>query len=132
MWYPSEAIKRCHCFVQEGKIEKNRLGCFQMAKKEKKLSTPAWILEGYDSPAAYEKAKGIKSPKKKVGKTFKVRECPECSSDDVGVVVGHSEGETAKDWECRKCKWIGPDVVEKELTEDELMKYMDKKGEEIA
>ena len=44
-----------------------------MAKKSK-LSTPAWILEGYDSPAAYEKAKGIKKEKKS-GKTFNIKEC---------------------------------------------------------
>ena len=33
-----------------------------MAKKSK-LATPTWILEGYDSPAAYEKAHGGSSGK---------------------------------------------------------------------
>ena len=56
-----------------------------MAKK-KKLETPAWIKEGYDSPAEYEKAKGIKT-EKKTGKTFKVRLCPKCKTDDVKVVL---------------------------------------------
>ena len=37
-----------------------------MAKKGK-LSTPAWITEGYDSPAEYEKAIGKKPESKKVG-----------------------------------------------------------------
>ena len=96
-----------------------------MAKK-KKLSTPAWITEGYDSPAEYNKAKGIKK-EKKTGKTFNIKECPDCGSDDVGVVIG-DEGS----WECHKCKWRGMDIQEKELTEDELMKFMDKKGEKVA
>ena len=102
-----------------------------MAKKGK-LSTPEWILEGYDSPAAYAKAKGIKNEKKK-GKTFKIRECPKCGSDDVGVVLSGSDSEEGggDSWECRKCKWTGQDIVKKELTEDELMKYMDEKGEKL-
>ncbi|MEJ2267778.1 MAG: hypothetical protein P8X70_01745, partial [Nanoarchaeota archaeon] len=60
-----------------------------MAKK-KKLSTPAWILEGYDSPEEYNKAKGIDTKKKK-GKTFRIRECPKCGSDDVGLVLSNSD-----------------------------------------
>jgi hypothetical protein len=105
-----------------------------MAKKEK-LKTPDWILEGYDSEEDYNKAKGIKSNKKK-GKTFKIRECPKCHSDDVGIVLSGSDSEestgTGDEWECHKCKWKGHDIVKKELTEDELMKYMDEKGEETA
>jgi ribosomal protein L37AE/L43A len=96
-----------------------------MAKK-KKLSTPAWITEGYDSEADYNKAKGI-DKKKKTGKTFKVRRCPKCNSDEIGVVIG----EVGK-WECRKCKWSGKDVKEDELEEDEFMKYLDEKGEDVA
>jgi hypothetical protein len=104
-----------------------------MAKKKSKLSTPEWILEGYDSPEAYAKAKGLDS-KKKAGKTFKIRECPECGSDEVGLVLSNSDSEEGggKEWECRKCKWSGSDVIQKELTEDELMEYLDNKGEEIA
>lgn len=107
---------------------------FKMAKKSK-LSTPAWILEGYDSPEEYNKAKGIDT-KKKTGKTFKVRECPKCGSDDVGIVLSNSDSEeesnTGKQWECRKCGWTGSEVNEKDLTEDELMKYLDSKEEEVA
>jgi len=113
----------------------------KMAKKAK-VATPAWILEGYDSPAEYNKAKGVKEEKKKSspkasssgGKTFKIRECPKCKSDNVGVVISGSDSETGggKEWECRKCKWKGKDIIEKDLTEDELMKYLDKKGEGIA
>jgi len=99
-----------------------------MAKKKGKLSTPDWITEGYDSPAAYNKAKGIKTQKKK-GKTFRVRRCPKCESDQVGIVVGK---EKSKEWECKKCKWAGTDVNEEELNEEQFMKYLDERGEEVA
>jgi len=74
------------------------------------------------------------SEQKKTGKTFKIRECPKCKSDDVGLVLSNSDAEQGggKEWECRKCKWKGKDINEKELTEKELMEYMDKKGEEVA
>ena len=62
-----------------------------MAKN--KLSTPDWIKEGYESPAAYNKAKGIGGKKKKEGKTFKVRVCPKCGSDNVGLVLSGSDTE---------------------------------------
>lgn len=105
-----------------------------MAKS--KLATPDWIKEGYDSKADWEKAHGIKEGKKKEGKTFKVKVCPECNSEDVGVVLSGNDSEeetnTGQEWECRKCKWKGSDVAEKELTEDELMEYMDRRGEEVA
>jgi ribosomal protein L37AE/L43A len=92
------------------------------------MKTPDWILEGFDSEEAYDKAKG-KTQKKKSGKTFKLRRCPKCNSDEVGVIVG----EDAKGkWNCRKCGWKGADVKEDELTEDEFMKYLDEKGEDIA
>jgi len=121
--------------------------------KSKEMKTPNWILEGYDSKADYErqknksstsskqsndsstKAKGITS-EKKASKTFKVRECPKCKSDEVGLVLSNSDSEeesnTGKQWECKKCGWTGTDIVEKELTEDELMEYLDKKGEEVS
>ena len=101
--------------------------------KKNKLSTPDWVLEGYNSEADYNKAKGITSEKKK-GKTFSIRECPKCGSDDVGVVISGSDAEEGggKVWECHKCKWKGKDIVKKELTEDEFMKYLDNRGEEVA
>lgn len=102
---------------------------FKMAKN--KLSTPDWVLEGYDSEADYLKAKGFDKKEKK-GKTFKIKECPKCNSDDVGLVLGGEEGKGTKGWECRKCKWKGKEVIEKELTEEEFMKYLDEKGEEVA
>ncbi len=92
------------------------------------MKTPDWILEGFDSKADWEKAKGIKT-KKKSGKTFKVRRCPKCNSDEVGVVVGQ---EKKGDWECKKCKWMGVGINEEELSEEEFMKYLDDKGEEVA
>lgn len=106
-----------------------------MAKKGK-LSTPEWILEGYDSKADWEKAQGKKSEKKKAGKKFKIKKCPKCGSDDVGVVLSGSDseetGNTGKDWECRECKWQGRNPSEEELTEDEFMEYLDKKEEREA
>ncbi|MBU2052853.1 MAG: hypothetical protein KJ721_01265 [Nanoarchaeota archaeon] len=117
--------------------------------KKSKLATPTWIMEGYDSPAAYAKAKG-ETGKKKSGhrsvypkegrvplrgpqlrnegaRIFKVRRCPKCDSDDVGVVLSGSDAEEGggKEWECRKCGWKGSEVKKEELTEDEFMKYMD-------
>ena len=75
-----------------------------------------------------------KIKEKKAGKTFKIRECPKCGSDDVGDVLSGSDSEEGggNEWECRKCKWTGTDIVRKELTEDELMKYLDEKGEECC
>ena len=96
-----------------------------MAKKKSNVKTPDWILEGYDSKADYEKAKGITSKKK--GKTFKVRKCPECNSDEIKVKIGE-----VGVWECSKCKWSGKEVKEDELDEDEFMKYLDEKGEDVA
>jgi len=90
-----------------------------MAKKKKKLATPDWILEGYDSEEAYNKSKGIDTKKKK-GKTFKIRECPKCNSDNVGLVLSNSDSEessnTGKEWECHNCGWKGIDIIKKEGT----------------
>jgi len=86
-----------------------------MAKN--KLKTPDWIL------------KGDKKPKKKIGKTFKIRKCPKCNSFDVVVVT---EKEVVGLWRCGKCGWKGKDVEWEELSEEEFMKYMDEKGEEVA
>lgn len=87
-----------------------------MAKKSK-LKTPDWIL------------KGGKVPKKKLtGKTFKVRVCPKCRSDEVGVVLGKEEGKGSGEWECHKCKWKGPDIEEQELNEEEFLKRMESGG----
>ena len=93
------------------------------------IKTPDWVLEGYNSKAEYEKAKGIVNKSKKSEKTFRIRECPECESDEVSVIVGK---EAKGEWECKKCKWKGVDINEKELTEDQFMKYLDDKGEEVA
>jgi len=120
-----------------------------MAKKNK-LSTPDWITEGFDSKADWEKSHGVSEKKghprvypetfSKKGlqgaKTFKIRECPKCGSDDVGLVLSNIDseeaGSTGKQWECKKCKWRGRDIVEKELSEEEFMKYLDEKGEEVS
>ena len=98
--------------------------------KKNKLKTPEWILEGYGSEEEYNNKNGIKT-KKKSGKTFKIRKCPECGSDEVGIVLTGEEGHGKSDWECRKCKWTGKNIDERELNEEELMKYLDEKGEKI-
>ncbi len=101
----------------------------KMAKKEK-MKTPDWILEGYDSKADWQRAHGIKSEDKK-GKAFKIRECPKCHSNDVGIVLSNMDSEeesnTGKQWECHKCGWKGTDINEKGLTEEELMKLGEEK-----
>ncbi len=108
-----------------------------------KLATPDWIKEGFDSKADWEKSHGLnKKSKKAEGKTFKVKKCPDCGSYDVNVVLSEQEGSDDEDeesiskstgeWECKECKWHGKDVEEDELTEDEFMKYLDEKGEEVA
>ena len=97
------------------------------------MKTPDWIIEGFDSKADWEKKKGLgledNEKGKKKGKTFKVRKCPECKSDDVGVVV---EKDASGAWECKKCDWKGHKPKNEELTEDEFMKYLDEKGEAVA
>jgi len=67
--------------------------------------------------------------KAKKEKTFKIRKCPECESDNVGVVVGK---EKKGEWECHKCSWNGTDVKEVILGEEELMEYMDSHGEQVS
>lgn len=90
-----------------------------MAKKSK-IQTPDWILKG-------EKPKS----EKKKEKTFTIRRCPKCKSDNVKVVLGEEEGKTLGQWECEKCDWAGKEVKKEELNEEEFMKYLDEKGEEV-
>lgn len=97
-----------------------------------KLSTPDWIKEGYDSPAEYAKVKGKSVKKKETGKTFKIRKCPKCGSDNVNVLLTGEEGKSTKEWECKKCKWHGKNIEEEELTEEQFMKYLDDKEEPVA
>ena len=112
-----------------------------------KLATPEWIREGYDSKEDYEKIRQKAEPlanlsklgqvksidnKNKSKKTFKIRECPKCRSNDVSVVLGGEEGKGSNGWECHKCSWEGKNIIEKELNEDEFMKYLDDKGEGVV
>ena len=87
-----------------------------MAKKSK-IQTPDWILKGEKET----------TPKKKKGRTFSIRRCPKCGCDDLKVVIGD-----VGTWECAKCKWKGKDVKLIELEEEEFMKYLDEKEEEVA
>ena len=97
-----------------------------------KLTTPDWIKEGYDSPAEYAKAHGKTVKKKPEGRTFKVRQCPKCGSEDVGVVLSGSDSETGggREWECKKCKWKGTNIKQTEMSEDEFLNYSQKIGGE--
>jgi ribosomal protein S27AE len=95
-----------------------------------KLATPDWIREGFDSKADWEKAHGAKKEKKSE-KTFRLRRCPNCGSDNVGVVLGEEEGRNKGEWECKKCHWKGTDIKEENLTEEQFMKYLDENGAEV-
>lgn len=85
-----------------------------------KIKTPDWILKGKEKS----------TEKKKLEKMFKIKVCPKCGSHDVGVVLTGEEGKGARDWECKKCKWTGKNIDEKELNEEEFMKYLDEKDTE--
>ncbi len=65
--------------------------------------------------------------KSKKQKTFKLRRCPKCDSDNVGVVIGENGM-----WECKKCGYKGKEIKEEELGEEEFMKHLDEKGEVVA
>ena len=80
-----------------------------------KLSTPDWILKGEKAPK-----------KKKQGKTYKVKKCPECGSTAVSIVLVGEEGKRADNWECRACKWRGREIEEKELSEEEFLEHLEK------
>jgi len=104
-----------------------------------KLATPDWVKEGFDSKADWEKKHKVGNKKSETSKssssenkTFKIRKCPKCGSDKVNVLLTGEEGKSTREWECKKCKWKGKNIDEEELTEDEFMKYLDEKGEEVA
>ena len=67
----------------------------------------------------------MSKPKKQ--KTFKLRRCPKCDTDDVVVIIGE-----IRMWKCKKCGYKGKEIKEKELSEEEFMKYLDEKGEGVA
>jgi len=96
-----------------------------------KMKTPDWVLEGFGSEEEYNKKKGIKTKKAK-GKTFKIRKCPKCDSDSISVVLGFDEGKGKGEWECKKCKWVGKNIKEVSVSEEEFMKYLEEKGEEVG
>jgi len=97
-----------------------------MAKKPK-IQTPEWVLKGYNSENEYLEKTG-KKKKPASGKTFKIRKCPKCKSTDVSVLLGREEGKGKGEWQCKKCKWSGKDIVEEEVGEDEFLDYLEKSG----
>ena len=98
-----------------------------------KIQTPDWILNGKDKPGL---KKVITSPEKNVkakkqsGKSYRIRQCPKCGSDDVAVVLGKESG-VKGEWECKKCGWRGTNIIDKEVSEDEFLEYLDRKGVEV-
>jgi len=84
-----------------------------------KLKTPDWILKGKEKP------KKVKSEK-----VFEIRKCPECGSSKVNVVLTGEEGKGKGEWECRKCKWVGRNIKNQEVGEEEFMKYLNERNEE--
>ena len=87
-----------------------------------KLATPSWILKGFKSKEEYDKKMGKKTSGKHAGKAYKVKKCPKCGGTNVGVVLGQEEGRGKSEWECKKCKWKGKDIDEKEVGEEEFLK----------
>jgi hypothetical protein len=116
--------------------------------KKSKVKTPDWILEGYDSPAEYAKAKGggekikwgeqeneeIEKKNSKGGqkkaKIYKLKVCPDCDSEEVGIVLTGQEGKAPDEWVCRKCKWKGHEIKNIELSEDEFLERIEVEEEE--
>ncbi len=84
-----------------------------------KIKTPDWILQG-SSP---------RTETRKKSKTFKIKFCPACGSDDVSVILGNEEGKplTQNKWQCKKCKWKGKNINEKELNEEKFIEYLNRK-----
>jgi hypothetical protein len=101
-----------------------------MKMKKPKIKTPEWVLEGYNSEKEYlEKTGKGKSSVKSKGKTFKIKKCPKCKSVDVSVFLGIEEGKGKGEWECKKCKWRGRDILEEEVSEDEFLNYLEEMGD---
>jgi len=98
--------------------------------KKSKVKTPDWILEGYDSPEEYAKATGKKAEKKVKEKMYRLKVCPKCDSEDIGVILTGKEGESPDGWECRKCKWKGPEPEEIKLNEEEFLKKTEREENE--
>jgi len=98
-----------------------------MARKDK-LKTPEWILEGYDSKEEFDKKNKKKSSSGKKKKIFKIRKCPKCGSENIGVILGLEEGKGKGEWKCNDCGWEGKNVVEEELGEEQFLNYLDKKN----
>src|SRR3989344_4745849 len=97
---------------------------------EKKLRTSYWAVQNMNALELFTGwiLQGKEKPKeKKKGKTFKVKTCPKCGSDQVGIIVGGEEGQGVLGWECKKCKWKGKQPSEKEVAEEEFLKMGDGK-----
>ena len=81
-----------------------------------KIQTPDWVLKGKEKP----------KEKKTKEKRYKIRICPKCKGSEVAVVLTGEEGKGKGEWECKKCKWKGKNIDEKELSEDEFLEHLDK------
>jgi len=88
--------------------------------KKPKIQTPDWILKGKDKP----------SEKKPKEKTFKIKKCQKCKSNDISVLLGIEEGKGKGEWQCKKCNWQGRNPLEEEIGGDEFLEYLENKGNE--
>jgi hypothetical protein len=106
--------------------------------KKPKIQTPEWVLKGYDSEKEYLQKTGKK--KESSGKKFKIKKCPKCKSREVRVILTgkediedeesdnsskNSKGAERGEWECKKCKWKGKNIIEEEVGEEEFLKYLE-------
>lgn len=106
--------------------------------KKSKIQTPEWVLKGYNSEKEYLEKTGKK--KQVSEKTFKIKKCPKCGSSEINVVLtgkeeieeeeddsstANNQGKSKGEWECKKCKWKGKNISEKEVSENEFLEYLD-------
>jgi hypothetical protein len=103
--------------------------------KKSKIQTPEWVLKGFDSEKEYLAKTGKK--KQSSSKVYKIKKCPKCKSTEIKVVltgkeVGEeednyedSESSGKGEWECKKCKWRGKNILEEEVSEDEFLDYLE-------
>jgi len=44
-----------------------------------------------------------------------IKKCPECGSKEIKIIIGK--------WKCPKCGWIGLNIEEEEVNDEEFIKF---------